>query len=534
MILCDRADIEFFTQSGVWGEATLDGLLRSAAERHPDKPALLSHDAGNWTPLTFGELDKKVDRMAQLLMASGLRQDDVVAYQLSNSVEAYVTFFGVMRAQGIACPLPLPWRESELSAALSQVNARFVVTCKSYGGHAYADMMRFVAAEIFSVRRLMSYGADLPDGVESIDELLSGAGDMDVPSPRREAANHIATFCFDTAEGAPHPIARTHNEWLAASRMPLAAMRLNADSRILSGQYPTRLAAIASAVGPWLLTGSTLCIYDPLDFPLDDDAIAGCEATATLLPFGAFDALAAENRLNTACSIGVIWNAGILANKHPPLEAYGANITDIICFNETAMVARRRKQGEMAAELRIGELRPAEVGLETGALLELKVTGAPEGELLIGGAMLPSAVLGTAESNMPRIGRTGRDFRPSGLKCKVSAGSSGRVQISGMTGAVLHVANSPVAADELDQVLRQHSGVSDAASFSVPHKVMGSSLHAALAVEPNRRVSIEDLLTFLSMKRIGVHKLPDAVSVVDAIPRDANSNVLREQLRRTG
>lgn len=533
MILCDRSDIDTFMQSGAWGEITLDLLLRRAAEKHPEKPALLAFSGASWTSLTYGELDARVDRLARLLMASGLRQDDVVAFQLPNGFEAYVTLLGVFRAQGIACPLPLTWRESEISNALGQVNARFVITTANYAGHAYSDMMRFVAAEIFSVRRLLAHGEALPDGVESIGELLAGVPDMDLPSPRRDAANHVATICFDSAQGAPRPVARSHNEWLVAARLPLSALRMNADSRMLSGHFPTGLAAIASAVGPWLLAGSTLAVYDALDFPLSDKAVTDSGADIMLLPYSAASALAAAGQLaSTSCTIAVVWHAGALLQQKAPLEMLGAQTVDIICFGETAIVARRRKHGETAAELRIGELRPTEAGLESAALLELKIEGASEGELMLGGAMLPSAILGVQEQPLPRVGRLGRTFMSTGLTCRLTGGGAGRAKVIAASPTVLHVANNVIAADELDKHLREHSGVSDAAAYSAPHGILGTSIRAAVTVEPDRKVSIEDLRTYLGIKRLGVHKLPDAITLVDTIPRDGNHRVMRDRLSR--
>ena len=107
--------------------ATLDELLRRAAQRRPDAIALIdppnreSFTDGGPRSLTYAQADRMVSAIAGRLRRMGLYTDAVVAIQMANTVEGVLALLGVLRAGLIAMPLPLLWRRAECVAALSRV-----------------------------------------------------------------------------------------------------------------------------------------------------------------------------------------------------------------------------------------------------------------------------------------------------------------------------------------------------------------------------------------------------------------------------
>ena len=87
-----------------------------------------------------------------------------------------------MRAGMIAAPLPLLWRRADAVAALTRVGAKALITCGHVGSVNHCQLAMRVAADVFSIRYVCGFGADLPDGVVPFDDLFtsrkarSGAG----------------------------------------------------------------------------------------------------------------------------------------------------------------------------------------------------------------------------------------------------------------------------------------------------------------------------------------------------------------------
>ena len=70
------------------------GLLSQHAGRTPDKAAVIYGD----DVLSFGELDRQSNRMANALLAKGLHQGDRVILYVGNSLELVVAVAALWKA----------------------------------------------------------------------------------------------------------------------------------------------------------------------------------------------------------------------------------------------------------------------------------------------------------------------------------------------------------------------------------------------------------------------------------------------------
>src|SRR3954453_2981025 len=102
----------------------LADLVRTAAARTPDKPALLSADRS----VTWAELDRDVAALAGALRSRGLVAGDRVGLLLPNSIEFATAYFAVLRAGLVALPLNTAYTAPELQHQLTDAGASLVVT----------------------------------------------------------------------------------------------------------------------------------------------------------------------------------------------------------------------------------------------------------------------------------------------------------------------------------------------------------------------------------------------------------------------
>src|SRR6476659_7030775 len=158
--------------------ATLDTLFRRMAARTPDAIALADppnrEDFTDGPPrrFTYTETDRMISAIASQLRKLGLHTDAIVGVQLPNTVESVLTILGVLRAGMIAAPLPLLWRSMDAANALGALGARAIVTTARMGDFDAGATAVQVAAEVFTIRHVCSFGNNLPDGVTGLDDLL--------------------------------------------------------------------------------------------------------------------------------------------------------------------------------------------------------------------------------------------------------------------------------------------------------------------------------------------------------------------------
>ncbi|HZL40298.1 MAG TPA: class I adenylate-forming enzyme family protein [Pseudolabrys sp.] len=313
--------------------ATLDNLFRRAGVRRSDALALSDPQRS----LTYAQADRAISAFAARLRTLGLSTDAVVALQLPHTVESVVAFLGILRAGMIVAPLPLLWREQEMTVALAKAGAKAIVTHS-----ALAEVAMQVAAKLFPIRAVAGFGPGLPDGVVSLDDVFAAGGDHFHPSLRPgNAAAHAAAITFDITADGIAPIARSQGELIAVGRDVFLEDGIADDATILSTIPLSSFAGIALALVPWMLSGGTLALHHGFDPAVFDDQRHEQEASVVVLPGPVLTAIANAGLLDTIKTVVALWRTPeALANARPWQGE--AAIVDVICQGETELRAARR------------------------------------------------------------------------------------------------------------------------------------------------------------------------------------------------
>jgi long-chain acyl-CoA synthetase len=103
---------------------SLAALVRAAARRRPDAPAVVAGDQR----LSWAELDAAVDRAAAGFAARGLAVGDRVAVQLPNGVDWLRAALGALRAGLVVVPVNTAYTDPELEYVLTDSGASLFVT----------------------------------------------------------------------------------------------------------------------------------------------------------------------------------------------------------------------------------------------------------------------------------------------------------------------------------------------------------------------------------------------------------------------
>jgi len=110
-----------------YGQIPLFEYLRKRANDYPEKTALIYYGSR----MSYGLLDELSERFAFFLTRQGFGKGDVVAIQLPNCPQFYVTYFGALKA-GCICALINPWAgKSGTEYMLGEVEPKVVVCTDS-------------------------------------------------------------------------------------------------------------------------------------------------------------------------------------------------------------------------------------------------------------------------------------------------------------------------------------------------------------------------------------------------------------------
>ena len=102
----------------------LADLVRDAGRADPERTAVLFRGR----PMTFAQLDQRVDLTASALAGLGVARGDRVALLAGNVPEFVTTLYGILRAGAAACPLNVMLTPEEIGYSLADAGAKVVVT----------------------------------------------------------------------------------------------------------------------------------------------------------------------------------------------------------------------------------------------------------------------------------------------------------------------------------------------------------------------------------------------------------------------
>jgi long-chain acyl-CoA synthetase len=84
---------------------------------------------------------------------------------------------------------------------------------------------------------------------------------------------------------------------------------------------------------------------------------------------------------------------------------------------------------------------------------------------------------------------------------------------------------------EIEEVLRRHPKVKDAAAVGLPDRIKGQAVVAAVALKPGSEAGRQELMKYCK-EHMPEYRVPRAILLVEEIPRDPAGKLLRRVLRQ--
>ena len=491
-------------------------LLEHARDR-PDKVFVIDPDAG--TRITFGQFDELTRRFAGFLAAEDVGRGDRISIMTENGIEALVVFWGALRTGVIVNPINVEIRGKHVDHILAGVAPRRVF----WSPELPADP-RVLGQDSAICVALGTWTGARPGGDDLFSRLASAPAASIAPPPGRTEWSLIVytSGTTDTPKGAIW----THEAYYAMCESPIDRLGITERDTILDYRHFSWSSPEILSIGPALLTGATLVLARRFSqgrffaWLRDHDVTVavGIPTVINMLlsrPAAVTKADLPKLRFMTSST------APLSVDKHLEFErTYGIPIVQLAGGTETGFMCGNdpdaRKVGSIGRPTRNMQVRLLDdAGREVGV--------GEEGEMVVSGRQLASAYWQSPNTLVP-IPQDG--FRNGDLARR---DEDGYIYITGRKKDIVIKGGVNIASLEITNCLLEHPDVADAATLGARDDTYGEVPVGFVAPRPGRTPPEPDLLGHCR-SRLGAFKVPAAVLVVPAIPKNANGKVDREAL----
>jgi fatty-acyl-CoA synthase len=518
----------------VWMPSTLDGFLDRAAAEFPDRPLVITDDR----TVTYAETAAWSRRMADGLVALGIHPGDRVGVLMANYLEFVPVKFAIARAGAVAIPFNFLYRRDELAYVLRQSRCNVLITMTGFAGLAYPEMLDEIApgwergatVELPDLRAVVQLSTDgrLREGVRTVDDLAT-LGDEHSGTPPCANPDDLGDILYTSGTtGTPKGVMVTHDAVLRTGYASALTRAFEDGRRILFSLPCYHMFGYIEGLVASMVVGGAIVprtAFTPADYFA---AIERHRATEILCVPTMTVALLEhpERRTRDLSSV-----CAVLSGAAPAPVWLWEKVRDELGITEiTTGYGMTECGGAMTMSLpedplerhsaTVGRVKMAGVaGLPGGDLCAYSTVDPVTGEALPAGA--EGELVSTGPTHMlgywDKPVETAETLQTDG----VHSGDLGRVredgylQLTGRSKELYKSGGELVMPKEIEELLTQFPGVSQAYAVGVPDERWGEVGCAWVVPEPGATVDTEALIASCREK-LARFKVPKHVLVLSA------------------
>jgi acyl-CoA synthetase (AMP-forming)/AMP-acid ligase II len=459
---------------------TIDAMLEHAARVAPNATAATLSDGA----LTFGDLDRAANRVANALIGRGIGAGDRVLWWSDTSLEAVVVFAALAKLGAVLAPLNARASVEELAVVAEYARPR-VLMC----GSSHREQAEALAQQV-----------DIP----LIDELPTDGSDDRPAGGPAEPDPHVIFFTSGST-GRPKGVVLSHRaNWL---RTAVGATSTPSGAGTVCMFPLFHMAGWTIAMGAWQARRAIHFVPTPDAEVLLDTAARHRAARLYCIPAVWARILNADV---ARYDLSALVEADTGTSATPP-ELLRA-LKDALPRTQTRVFYGSTEAGP-GVQLPDTDLfrKPGSVGIPQAAV-DVRLTA--EGEVCMRSPYLMDGYFDDAAATKEAL----RDgwYHTGDLG---AFDDEGYLSIIGRARDVIRTGGETVAPAEVERVLAAHPALVEIAVVGVPDAQWGEVVTAVCVVRDGvAPPDVDELRTFCA-DRLAPFKRPRRLAVVDALPR---------------
>ena len=530
LLLAHRTDYAAAIAQFRWPEPVpfnwaLDWFDAGLAAEYPDRPALRIVEAatGAEQSLTFSELSRRSNQVANHLKGLGLKRGDHLLLLLGNVPALWETFLAAMKLGVVVIPATTLLTAEELADRLERGRARAIVAGPE-------QLPRFAKLDTAEVIRIVTGSAT--EGWRAFDEAFA-ASDSFSPDQPTGADDPLILYFTSGTTAKPKLVRHSHRSYPVGALSTMYWLGLQPGDQHCNVSSPGWAKhAWSSFFAPWN-AGATILVINqaPFNAAILLDQLEKTGATTLCAPPTVWRMVIQDRldgrdlKLREVCAAGEPLNPEVIERVK---SAWGLTIRDGYGQTETtALMANTPGQPVVPGAL--GRPLP---GYRV-RVLDADDEPASEGEVCLElGAHRPAGLMQGYDDGRGRLTGAEGDLYRTGDVAFVDA--QGCYTFVGRADDVFKSSGYRISPFELESVLIEHPLVAEAAVVPVPDPLRYLIPKAYVLLTASAQAGPEvalDIFRFTNAKLASFKRLR-ALEFVHELPKTISGKIRRVQLRR--
>ncbi|SIT82238.1 malonyl-CoA/methylmalonyl-CoA synthetase [Yoonia rosea] len=476
---------------------------------------LRNHQTGE--DVTYQAFFANAERMAQALVASGVKPGDRVAVQAPKTIAMLELYVATVLAGGVFLPLNTAYTPNEITYFLTDAEPR-VFVCDLAREEEFSPV-----AKKAGVAKVLTIGADESGSLADLRDAAAPGFNAVTRGPDDLAAILYTSGTTGRSKGAM----LTHQALASNAETLKDAWHFSADDVLIHALPIFHTHGLFVATNITLMAGSS-CIFMP-NFDADDILDYMPQATVLMgVPTFYVRLLNSEGLTDASANMRlfVSGSAPLLTETHEHWrDVTGHAILERYGMTETNMNTSNPYDGDRRAGT-VGFPLP---GIEM--LVTNPATGAP----------LPQGETGVLEVRGPNVfagywkmpEKTAEELRDNGFFITGDLGrmdDDGYVHIVGRQKDLIISGGYNIYPKEIELLIDALEGINESAVIGVPHPDFGEAVVAVVVVQNGAKTSAADIMTGIK-DDLARFKQPKRIEFVKSLPRNAMGKVQKKALR---
>jgi long-chain acyl-CoA synthetase len=519
-------------------EILISRFLTDTVNKHPDYVAFTFND----TNTSYIELNEKVNKFSFVLDNIGVKKGDRVALIMVNSPTYVIAFFAVIKLGAIVANISVGVQGEELTRCLNNSGAKVAVTLDLFAQNLYkvvknTEVKTIILHSVFGLEKKIPLQEGMPKPqifAEMLDSVESAA------EPLAEiSASDVAVLQYTSGStGAPKAATLTHynivasvfqsDSWMGVKGAGNASVMCIIPFFHVFGMSSCLLISVLKGYRMILLPRMDLMdilslmkmleTYKPISFP----------AVPSL--WSAIMSLSPEDARTKFSSIKVAISGGaplspLVHDKFEEItgrkimEAYG--LSEASSATHITPYPHGAPKGSVGLPLPDTEVRimDMEMGLKECEVGEV-------GELVVKG---PQIMQGYWNNNELTAAALRNGWLYTGDMARMD--KDGYFYLVDRKDDLIICNGFNVYPGQIEDVLKRHIKIKDAAVIGIPDRIKGQSIIAVIALKEGIKGDKEEFIQYCK-ENMPDYRVPKAILIRDEIPRDPAGKILRRILRQ--
>jgi len=497
-------------------------LLQRHAHYRPDHLALVVGQER----LTYRDLNKRVNKLANALLRVGVRKGEKIATILPNCQELVLAYWAAAKTGIVIVPASPLLQEEGLTTLLKDADTVLVLA-----EHTFADCLNQIRDRLpaIAAERYILVGTEASrKGFQSYDAFIAGGHDGETPDPGL-VDNDVFNIMYSSGTtGAPKGIVHTHYIRAQYCLLFASAWRMVPESKVLHAGSIVFNGAMLDFM-PWMYLGCTYVLHENFDAGAVLSEIETTRITHIIMVPAQIMALLnhpeyAPERLS---SLEMLQNVGApltLTYKHRLNDELPGRFYELYGLTEGFVTILDKHD----AIRKVGS-----VGVPP-AFFEMRILDDEGNEQPPGGV---GEICGRGPIMMKTYYKRPRMTEKAIIDGWLHSGDLGYVDDEGYLFLVDRIKDMIISGGvnvypkDIENVIAEHPAVVEVAVFGVPDDRWGETAIAAVILRDGISLDRQELIDW-SNARVGAkyQRIADVI-ILESFPRNVAAKTLKRDIR---